>query len=361
MSKYSVRKPITVLMGMLIIIVLGILGLTKMSMGLFPNMELPYMIVVTPYVGADAETVYDEVTSKIESKVSSISNYNGMSSTSSEHYSMVMIEFLEGTNMDKVMVELREELNNIDFIEGVDNSTLMQISPDMLPVMSISMSVDYEGLTDEEELIKTTEFINKECMDKFNAIPGVAEVSLTGAAEAVLQINLDPVKLATLGYSNSQILELIQDIQKKKNLSVIYITHDLGVVAKVADYVNVMYAGKIIETGTIDEIFFDPRHPYTWGLLSSMPDLDTDDDELYTIPGTPPNLAHEVKGDAFAPRNQYALNIDLRVEPPMFKVPGSSTHKVASWLMHEKAPKVEMPESLQKRIENMKKEGLKND
>ncbi len=106
------------------------------------------------------------------------------------------------------------------------------------------------------------------------------------------------------------ILELIQDIQRKKDLSVIYITHDLGVVAKVADFVNVMYAGKIIETGTINEIFYDPRHPYTWGLLSSMPDLDTDDDELYTIPGTPPNLAHEIKGDAFAPRNQFALNID---------------------------------------------------
>lgn len=158
----------------------------------------------------------------------------------------------------------------------------------------------------------------------------------------------------------AQILELIQDIQRKKDLSVIYITHDLGVVAKVADYVNVMYAGKIVETGTIDEIFYDPRHPYTWGLLSSMPDLDTNDDELYTIPGTPPNLAHEVIGDAFAPRNQYALNIDLRLEPPMFDVPGSDTHKVASWLMHEKAPKVEMPESLKNRIENMKKEGLAN-
>ena len=158
----------------------------------------------------------------------------------------------------------------------------------------------------------------------------------------------------------AQILELIQDIQRKKDLSVIYITHDLGVVAKVADYVNVMYAGKIVETGTIDEIFYDPRHPYTWGLLSSMPDLDTDDDELYTIPGTPPNLAHEVKGDAFAPRNQFALNIDLRLEPPMFDVPGSSTHHVASWLMHEKAPKVEMPESLKNRIERMKKEGLIN-
>lgn len=156
----------------------------------------------------------------------------------------------------------------------------------------------------------------------------------------------------------AKILELIQDIQKKKELSVIYITHDLGVVAKVADFVNVMYAGKIVETGTIDEIFYDPRHPYTWGLLSSMPDLDTDDDELYTIPGTPPNLAHEVVGDAFAPRNQFALNIDRRIEPPMFDVPGSKTHKVASWLMHENAPKVEMPESLQNRLKKMKKEGL---
>lgn len=156
----------------------------------------------------------------------------------------------------------------------------------------------------------------------------------------------------------AKILELIQDIQKKKNLSVIYITHDLGVVAKVADFVNVMYAGKIVETGTIDEIFYDPRHPYTWGLLSAMPDLDTDDDELYTIPGTPPNLIYEVKGDAFAPRNQFALNIDLRLDPPMFDVPGSSTHKVASWLMHEKAPKVTMPKALRNRLDKMKKEGM---
>lgn len=155
----------------------------------------------------------------------------------------------------------------------------------------------------------------------------------------------------------AKILELIQEIQKKKNLSVIYITHDLGVVAKVADYVNVMYAGKIVETGTINEIFYDPRHPYTWGLLSAMPDLDTDDDELYTIPGTPPNLIYEVKGDAFAPRNKYALNIDLRLDPPTYYVPGSKTHKVSSWLMHENAPKVEMPEALRRRLDKMKKEG----
>jgi len=153
----------------------------------------------------------------------------------------------------------------------------------------------------------------------------------------------------------AKILKLIQDIQKKKELSVIYITHDLGVVAKVADHINVMYAGKIVETGTAEEVFYDPRHPYTWGLLSSMPDLSTDSDMLYTIPGTPPNLIEEIKGDAFARRNQYALNIDYRLEPPMFAVPGSDTHKAATWLMHEKAPKVEMPAELKQRIEAMKR------
>ena len=150
----------------------------------------------------------------------------------------------------------------------------------------------------------------------------------------------------------AMILDLIARIQKERNLSVIYITHDLGVVAKVADYVNVMYAGKIIETGTVDEIFYDPRHPYTWGLLAAMPDLNTDDDRLVTIPGSPPNLLHEVKGDAFAPRNAYALEIDDLAEPPMFEV--SPTHKAATWLLDPRAPKVGMPEELQRRIAKMK-------
>lgn len=152
----------------------------------------------------------------------------------------------------------------------------------------------------------------------------------------------------------AKILELIKEIQVRKNISVIYITHDLGVVAKVADYVAVMYAGKIVEKGSVEEVFYDPRHPYTWGLLSSMPDINTNDEVLYTIPGTPPNLLNKVEGDAFAARNQYALNIDFRLEPPMFNVGGK--HRVSSWLLHEDAPKVEMPASLKKRIENMLKE-----
>ena len=153
----------------------------------------------------------------------------------------------------------------------------------------------------------------------------------------------------------AKILELIRSIQRERGISVIYITHDLGVVAKVADYVDVMYAGKIVETGTIDEIFYEPRHPYTWGLLSAMPDLDTADDRLYTIPGSPPNLLHEKQGDAFAPRNHFALNIDDEVDPPMFKI--SDTHYAATWLLDPRAPKVDMPPELAQRIARMRAEG----
>jgi oligopeptide transport system ATP-binding protein len=152
----------------------------------------------------------------------------------------------------------------------------------------------------------------------------------------------------------AKILELIMDIQKKMGLSVIYITHDLGVVAKVADYVNVMYAGRIVEVGNVNEIFYEPCHPYTWGLLSAMPDINTDDDRLYSIPGSPPNLLHEPVGDAFADRNPFAMAIDKKAAPPMFKI--SETHFAATWLLHPDAPKVELPEELRHRIERARKE-----
>ncbi|WP_066318569.1 ABC transporter ATP-binding protein [Bacillus sp. FJAT-29814] len=145
----------------------------------------------------------------------------------------------------------------------------------------------------------------------------------------------------------AQILELMKDLQKKIDTSIIFITHDLGVVANVADRVAVMYGGKIVEIGTADEIFYNPQHPYTWGLISSMPDMDTDDEELYSIPGTPPDLLEPPKGDAFAPRNPYVLKIDLEQEPPFFKV--SDTHYAATWLLHPDAPKVEPPEAVKRR------------
>lgn len=139
----------------------------------------------------------------------------------------------------------------------------------------------------------------------------------------------------------AQILELIKGLQEKTGVAVIFITHDLGVVANMADRVAVMYAGKIIEYGTSDDIFYDPKHPYTWGLLGSMPTLDIGDNDLYNIPGTPPDLMDPPKGDAFALRSAYAMKIDHLAEPPMFKV--SDTHYAATWLLHPLAPKIERP------------------
>jgi len=149
----------------------------------------------------------------------------------------------------------------------------------------------------------------------------------------------------------AQILELINKLKAERNLSVIFITHDLGVVANMADRIAVMYAGKIVEYGTADEIFYHPAHPYTWALLASIPDLDSKGNKLESIPGTPPNMIYPPKGDAFAPRNKYAMEIDFEEQPPMFKI--TNTHYAATWLLHPNAPKVEMPEIVRDRIARM--------
>lgn len=139
----------------------------------------------------------------------------------------------------------------------------------------------------------------------------------------------------------AQIIRLIKKLQKDYGYSIIFITHDLGVVANVADRVAIMYAGQIIEYGKVDEIFYDPKHPYTWGLLSSLPQLGIKGEPLYAIHGTPPSLYDEIKGDAFAPRSDYAMKIDFEEEPPMFAV--SDTHFAKTWLLDPRAPKVEPP------------------
>ena len=156
----------------------------------------------------------------------------------------------------------------------------------------------------------------------------------------------------------SQILELINKLKRERQLSVIFITHDLGVVANMADRVAVMYAGKIVEVGTSEDIFYDPKHPYTWALLSSMPDLDTNE-KLEAIPGTPPNMIYPPVGDAFAARNKYAMQIDYEMQPPMFQV--NDTHYAATWLLHPDAPKVDPPKTILDRIARMKaKRGANN-
>jgi oligopeptide/dipeptide ABC transporter ATP-binding protein len=152
----------------------------------------------------------------------------------------------------------------------------------------------------------------------------------------------------------AQILELINKLKHEHNLSIIFITHDLGVVANMADRIAVMYAGKIVEYGTASEVFYNPQHPYTWALLSSMPDLDTNE-RLDAIPGTPPDMLYPPVGDAFADRNKYALEIDYEMQPPMFEV--SPTHFAATWLLHPNAPKVEMPKIITERIKRMKERG----
>ena len=156
----------------------------------------------------------------------------------------------------------------------------------------------------------------------------------------------------------AQIIKLIRDLQKELGFTTVYITHDLGVVAKVADRVGVMYGGQIIEYGTVEEIFYDPKHPYTWALLSSLPQLGVKGEDLYYITGTPPSLFNKITGDSFAPRNPKALKIDFTKEPPFFKV--SDTHYAKTWLLDPRAPKLEKPEAikdLHKKIEKMTGKG----
>ena len=151
----------------------------------------------------------------------------------------------------------------------------------------------------------------------------------------------------------AQIIQLIKQLQKDFGFTTVYITHDLGVVAAVADKVAVMYAGQIVEYGTVDEIYFNAKHPYTWALLSSLPQLGIKGQMLFSIPGTPPSLYNKIKGDAFAPRNPYAMKIDFEEEPPFFQV--SETHFAKTWLLDPRAPKTEMPEFIQNLHEKIEK------
>ena len=156
----------------------------------------------------------------------------------------------------------------------------------------------------------------------------------------------------------AQILELLKEMRVKYNLTIILITHDLGVVANIADRIVVMYAGQIVEYGTVEEIFYDAWHPYTWALLQALPQLGTKGEALPSVDGTPPNLFNEIKGDAFAPRNKHALAIDFVQEPPFFQV--SETHAAKTWYLDPRAPKIERPHSIQNLREKMGKMGGAN-
>ena len=159
-------------------------------------------------------------------------------------------------------------------------------------------------------------------------------------------------------HTQVQVMDLLRELKDRLGLTYIFITHDLGVVANVADRVAVMYAGQIVEYGTVEEIFYDAWHPYTWALLQALPQLGTKGEALPTIDGTPPNLFNEIKGDAFAPRNKHALAIDFVQEPPFFQV--SETHAAKTWYLDPRAPKIERPHSIQNLREKMGKMGGAN-
>ena len=150
----------------------------------------------------------------------------------------------------------------------------------------------------------------------------------------------------------AKILDLLLELREKTGISIVFISHDLGAVARIADRVAVMYAGQIVEVGKVDEIFYDARHPYTWALLSALPQLGVKGEALPTIDGTPPNLFNKIKGDAFAPRNRQALAIDFEEEPPYFEV--SETHKAKTWYLDPRAPKIEPPKSVQQLRQKMR-------
>ncbi len=212
MSSYSVKRPITVLMGILIIIVLGLFSVTRLPLTLFPEINLPFVVTVTDYVGASPETVEAEVSNKIESTVATIGNFSEISSMSNESFAVSIITFAEGSNMDSIVIEMRELINNIAFAEGVGSTRILRISPDMLPVMTITLFRDYDDtLTDEEKLILNTEWINRDILLDLQSIPGVADVSVSGSADVVLEINLDQDTLDTYAITHNDVLTIIEE------------------------------------------------------------------------------------------------------------------------------------------------------
>lgn len=212
MSAYSVRKPITVLMGILIVIVLGVFSVTKLPMTLFPDINIPLVVTITTYEGQTPEVVEEEVSSKIESSVSTIGNFQEVYSMSYEHFGLSVITFAESTNMDTVIIELRENLNNIDFADNVGSTRILRISPDMMPVFTTTLYRNYEeDLTDEEELIANSEWINRDIMNDLTSIPGVADITIEGSSDTVLQVSLDQDELTLYGLDNDTVLGIIED------------------------------------------------------------------------------------------------------------------------------------------------------
>ena len=256
-----------------------------------------------------------------------------------EHYTKVIAQ-ADRVNFDERAVAI------IDFMKDRASKVVYKVTPAMAKEKAIKL-MEEVGIPDARMRFKQYPF------EFTGGMRQRIVIAIAMSADPDVLICDEPTTALDVTIQ-AKILELINDLKRERNLSVIFITHDLGVVANMADDIAVMYAGKIVEYGTADDVFYDPRHPYTWALLAAMPDLDTKE-RLDSIPGTPPNMIYPPVGDAFADRNKYAMQIDYEMQPPMFRV--SDTHSAATWLLHPDAPKVEVPKAITDRIARMKKAG----
>ena len=259
-----------------------------------------------------------------------------------EKVSAILAKYTKGEDDDKIKVELKEAKNEYVAKLKVTRKEAKRRALEIMKEVGIPLP---------EKRFKQYPFEFSGGMRQRIVIA----IALTATPEILI---CDEPTTALDVTIQAQILELIKKIQAERHIACIFITHDLGVVANMADRVAVMYAGKIVEYGKVDEIFFLPKHPYTWALLSSIPDVDSKE-RLDAIPGTPPNMIYPPKGDAFALRSKYAMKIDFEYEPPFFKV--SDSHYAATWLLHESAPKVTMPAIVSQRIENALSNVTKDD
>lgn len=260
------------------------------------------------------------------------------------------------TVTDKDMQKIRGQE-----IAAIFQDPMTSLNPTMTVGKQIAESiVQHQDTTKSEAMLQAKELLDmvgvKDVENRVNQYPhqfsgGMRQrvmIAIALACKPKILIADEPTTALDVTIQ-AQILELMNDLKDKVDASIIFITHDLGVVANMADRVAVMYAGKIVESGTVDEIFYNPQHPYTWGLLASMPTLENVGHTLYSIPGNPPNMLCPPSGDAFAERNRYALEIDFKQQPPVF--PLSKTHSAATWLLHPDAPKVTPPAEIKRRHE----------
>ena len=263
MSNYSVKKPITVLMGVLIIIVLGLFSITRLPLTLFPEVNLPFVVTITSYPGASPEDIESSVSEPLEAAVSTIGNFATVTSQSNENFAISFVTFQDGTNLDSVTVELREIINNLTFPEGVGNTTILRLSPDLLPVMNVTMYRSFDDtVTDDEALILNTEWINRDILNELKSIPGVADVTLTGSADIVLEVNLDEAILETLGLTQDDVLTTLNE-QNTEGL--VGAAIDEGVI-------RLLYLGNAPQT--LAQLKSLPIY-YDNGLVYSLEDLST--------------------------------------------------------------------------------------